>query len=197
MAQAISRVVITRYGNENNPFNTNTSVVTDEFSDGLLDDIFLSAQLEDVSNPSLPTIYSSHQSFGSSVQSPVKGGLSSDTISIDEQWLENSIDWNMNSPTVQYVSPQRQNGKRRVDLGYGVVVTIPHYMSLEPPRTFFHIKDMLTARSTTLRNSAATTFEFYGRVLYSSRENFARRQFFQFRDLFKTAPPYLCGVLSE
>ncbi|KAK7221011.1 hypothetical protein V2G26_009014 [Clonostachys chloroleuca] len=188
---------LTRYGNENNSFNTNTSVVPDEFSDGALDDIFLSAQLEEVPNPSLPTVYSSHQSFGSSVQSPVKGGLSSDTISIDDQWLENSIGWNVNSPAVQSVSPQRQNGKRRVDLGYGVVITIPHYMSLEPSCTFFHMNDMVTARTTTLRNSATTTFEFYGRVMYSSRENFVRRQYFQFRDLFRTAPPCLAGVLSD
>lgn len=38
-------------------------------------------------------------------------------------------------------------------------------------------------------------FEFFARVVYTRRENFAKKQLFQLRDLFKVPPPYIFGVL--
>ncbi|KAK5994978.1 hypothetical protein PT974_03368 [Cladobotryum mycophilum] len=69
-------------------------------------------------------------------------------------------------------------------------------MRLADCKTFFHIKEMLQTKIDMFQNQAEVTFELFARVMYSSRENFHHKQYFQFRDLFKEAPPYLAGVLS-
>lgn len=67
--------------------------------------------------------------------------------------------------------------------------------SSKPYRTFFHLKEMVQGKLEMYRNQPLVEFEWYARVLYSSRENFGRKQYFQFRDLFKETPPYLSGAL--
>ncbi|PHH90770.1 hypothetical protein CDD83_2699 [Cordyceps sp. RAO-2017] len=44
---------------------------------------------------------------------------------------------------------------------------------------------MLGAQARRPRDCPDAVIEWYARVLYSSRENFFRKQYFQFRDLFK------------
>lgn len=68
-------------------------------------------------------------------------------------------------------------------------------MLLKPHKTFFHVKEMLDAKQQMFMAQPDATFEMFARVVYSSRENFHHKQYFQFRDLFKEAPPYLTGAL--
>lgn len=68
-------------------------------------------------------------------------------------------------------------------------------MPLKPHKTFFHVKEMLEAKQQMFRNQPDAVFELFARVVYSSRVNFYRKQYFQFRDLFKEPPPYLSGAL--
>ncbi|KAF7544460.1 hypothetical protein G7046_g9783 [Stylonectria norvegica] len=68
-------------------------------------------------------------------------------------------------------------------------------MVLRPYKTFFHIQGMLDTKSQIYRNQPEAIFELFARIIYSSRENFAHKQLFQFRDLFKETPPYLNGTL--
>ncbi|KAM4063004.1 hypothetical protein HRG_010433 [Hirsutella rhossiliensis] len=76
------------------------------------------------------------------------------------------------------------------------VPTCPETASPSKPyRTFFHLKEMVQGKLEMYKNQPLVVFEWYARVLYSSRENFYRKQYFQFRDLFKETPPYLSGAL--
>ncbi|KAH8677135.1 hypothetical protein BGZ61DRAFT_591132 [Ilyonectria robusta] len=68
-------------------------------------------------------------------------------------------------------------------------------MLLKPHKTFFHIHEMLSAKAEMFKNQPDAIFELFARVVYSSRENFYRKQHFQFRSLFKESPPYLNGIL--
>ncbi|KAF4504798.1 hypothetical protein G6O67_008206 [Ophiocordyceps sinensis] len=65
----------------------------------------------------------------------------------------------------------------------------------KPYRTFFHLKEMVQGKLEMYKNQPQVEFDWYARILYSSRENFYRKQYFQFRDLFKETPPYLSGAL--
>jgi hypothetical protein len=67
---------------------------------------------------------------------------------------------------------------------------------LKPFKTFFHFGEMLGAKATMFCNSPDAVFELFTRVVYSARENFGHRQYFQFRDLFKETPPFLSGALA-
>ncbi|RDA93905.1 hypothetical protein CP533_4487 [Ophiocordyceps camponoti-saundersi (nom. inval.)] len=66
-----------------------------------------------------------------------------------------------------------------------------------PNTFFFHVRDMLMAKAGTYKSQPHVVLDWYARVLYSSRENFFRKQYFQFRDLFKETPPYLTGALVD
>ncbi|RCI15821.1 hypothetical protein L249_2777 [Ophiocordyceps polyrhachis-furcata BCC 54312] len=66
-----------------------------------------------------------------------------------------------------------------------------------PSTFFFHVQDMLSAKAAMYKNQPHVALDWYARVLYSSRENFFRKQYFQFRDLFKETPPYLTGALVD
>ncbi|RDA88084.1 hypothetical protein CP532_5305 [Ophiocordyceps camponoti-leonardi (nom. inval.)] len=68
---------------------------------------------------------------------------------------------------------------------------------VNPDTFFFHVQDMLSAKTGTYKDQPHVVLDWYARVLYSSRENFFRKQYFQFRDLFKEAPPYLTGALVD
>lgn len=68
---------------------------------------------------------------------------------------------------------------------------------LEPFRTFIRIRDLVQTKSEMFQNSKNTVFELFARVLYSTRENFSHKQYFQFRDLFEETPPYLSGTLGD
>lgn len=68
-------------------------------------------------------------------------------------------------------------------------------MLLKPHKTFFHIQEMLSAKVEMFKNQPEAIFELFARVVYSSRENYYRKQHFQFRSLFKQSPPYLNGIL--
>ena len=62
-------------------------------------------------------------------------------------------------------------------------------------KTFFHLDEMLDAKTQIFKTQSETVFDLFARVLYSSRENFVKKQYFQFRDLFKETPPYFGGAL--
>lgn len=61
--------------------------------------------------------------------------------------------------------------------------------------TFFHVEEMLQTKERHHKSYPDAVFRIFARVIYSSRENLYRRQYFQFRDLFKETPPYLTGAL--
>lgn len=69
-------------------------------------------------------------------------------------------------------------------------------MMLKPFRTCFHVDEIVKAKSSMFRNQDNAVFELFARVVYSSRDNFFRKQYFQFSDLFIETPPYLTGVLD-
>lgn len=68
-------------------------------------------------------------------------------------------------------------------------------MLLRPYKTFFHLEELLNAKEQMFKNQPDAIFELFARVVYSSRENFYQKQYFQMGDLFKETPPYLPGVL--
>lgn len=68
-------------------------------------------------------------------------------------------------------------------------------MSLRPFKTFFDIQEMLGAKRELYKNQPNVVFELVARVVYSSRENFHRKQYFQFGSLLKNSPPYISGTL--
>lgn len=69
-------------------------------------------------------------------------------------------------------------------------------LMLKPFKTFFQLSEMLEAKQQIFKNQTKVVFELFARVIYSSRENFQHKQYFQFRDLLKESPPYLNGTLS-
>ncbi|KAK7415194.1 hypothetical protein QQX98_006040 [Neonectria punicea] len=71
----------------------------------------------------------------------------------------------------------------------------PTQMLLKAHKTFFHIQEMLDAKVEMFKNQPEAVFELFARVVYSSRENFHHKQYFQFRSLLKECPPYLNGAL--
>lgn len=66
---------------------------------------------------------------------------------------------------------------------------------MRPYRTFVDIREMLDAKEQMFKNQNKAVFELFGRVVYSSRENFQKKQYFQFRSLLKEQPPYINGTL--
>ncbi|KPM36506.1 hypothetical protein AK830_g10058 [Neonectria ditissima] len=71
----------------------------------------------------------------------------------------------------------------------------PSQMFLKAHKTFFHIREMVDAKEELFKNQPEAVFELFARVVYSSRENFHHKQYFQFRSLLKECPPYLNGAL--
>lgn len=82
-------------------------------------------------------------------------------------------------------------------LSGSIRISSPPYVLLKPFKTFLHIKDLVDTKAQMFSNSHTAHFELFTRVLYSSRENFTHKQFFQFRDLLKETPPYLNGTLRD
>lgn len=74
---------------------------------------------------------------------------------------------------------------------------IPPDFKLKPFKTFLHIRDLVNTKTQMFKNSKSVSFELFSRVIYSSRENFTRKQYFQFRDLLAETPPYLSGILKD
>ncbi|RSL75426.1 hypothetical protein CEP51_010879 [Fusarium floridanum] len=66
---------------------------------------------------------------------------------------------------------------------------------MRPYRTFVDVQEMLDAKEQMFKNQDKAVFELFGRVVYSSRENFQKKQYFQFRSLLKEQPPYINGTL--
>lgn len=66
---------------------------------------------------------------------------------------------------------------------------------MRPYRTFVDVQEMLDAKEHMFKNQDKAVFELFGRVVYSSRENFQKKQYFQFRSLLKEQPPYINGTL--
>jgi hypothetical protein len=75
--------------------------------------------------------------------------------------------------------------------------TLPAYIRLRPFRTFLDLKDLAVTKAEMFRHSPNTIFELFARVVYSSRENLVRKQYFQFEDLFAVPSSYMSGVLTE
>jgi hypothetical protein len=67
---------------------------------------------------------------------------------------------------------------------------------LNPFKTFFHTEEMLAAKVELYGQQHEIVFDWFARVIHSTRQNFERKQYFQFRDLFKEASPYLSGALQ-
>lgn len=70
-------------------------------------------------------------------------------------------------------------------------------MMLKPGKFWFHFHEMLEAMESTYHNQPNVSFELFARVVYSTRENFEKKQYFWIRDLFKVQPPYISGVLAN
>ncbi|KAM0439626.1 hypothetical protein ACHAPT_000718 [Fusarium lateritium] len=66
---------------------------------------------------------------------------------------------------------------------------------MKPYKTFVDVQEMLNAKEQMFKNQVNATFELFARVVYSSRENFQKKQYFQFRSLLKEQPPYINGTL--
>lgn len=95
-------------------------------------------------------------------------------------------------PGAEKATPRHDYGDRHQQ--EHAPLTMPE-MRLRPYKTFFHVQEMLDAKTAMYKNQPQAVFELFARVIYSARENFERRQYFQFRDLFKETPPYLSGAL--
>ncbi|TRX94326.1 hypothetical protein FHL15_004793 [Xylaria flabelliformis] len=75
--------------------------------------------------------------------------------------------------------------------------SVPGMSSNTLLRTCFRI-DMMTKQTTHCYNHKQdVVFELYARVTYSSRETLARRQHFQFVDLYEDREPYPAAILSN
>lgn len=66
---------------------------------------------------------------------------------------------------------------------------------MRPYRTFVDVQEMLDAKEHMFKNQDKAVFELFARVVYSNRENFQKKQYFQFRSLLKERPPYINGTL--
>lgn len=64
-----------------------------------------------------------------------------------------------------------------------------------PSRTCFRLSEIMEVNAATIQRQPHAVYNVFARVIYSSRENFFRKQHFQLRDLFTEAPPYLTGAL--
>ncbi|KXH34588.1 hypothetical protein CSIM01_11812 [Colletotrichum simmondsii] len=61
-------------------------------------------------------------------------------------------------------------------------------------RTCFRVGELLNTQAKCSREKQDVFFEFFARVVYSNRENVARVQHVQLRDLFTDRQPFLSGV---
>lgn len=66
---------------------------------------------------------------------------------------------------------------------------------LKPFKTFFDLQELVDAKTQMFRNQPDITFELFARVIYSSRENFYKKQYFRFQSLLKNSPPHINGAL--
>lgn len=64
-------------------------------------------------------------------------------------------------------------------------------------RTCFRIGELLNTSAKCAREKQDVFLELFARVIYSSRENAARVQHFQLRDLFTDRQPFLSGVFKD
>ncbi|EFY91221.1 hypothetical protein MAC_02648 [Metarhizium acridum CQMa 102] len=64
-----------------------------------------------------------------------------------------------------------------------------------PSRTCFRLREITESKAAMMQRQPHAVYNVFARVLYSSRENFFRRQHFQLRDLLSESPPYLTGSL--
>lgn len=118
--------------------------------------------------------------------------------------LETDVDW---EPVREHSRPTTTSGangvpRRPLESSSPDTITastdqLPAYVKLKPFKTFLHIQDLVDAKNRIFRNSKNTSFELFARVVYSSRENFTRKQYFQFRSLLGLTPPYLLGTLKD
>jgi hypothetical protein len=152
----------------------------------------------------------SAEDYDSKLQySPVTGGTRAPTTTSDQQVPEADVDWEpVRKHSHQFSSPMtlRSTGGTQPTSSSPctssaadntVAAELPPYVLLKPFKTFLHIKDLVDTKAQMFSNSDTAHFELFTRVLYSSRENFTHKQFFQFRDLLKETPPYLNGTLRD
>ncbi|KAI0477736.1 hypothetical protein GGR56DRAFT_638498 [Xylariaceae sp. FL0804] len=74
--------------------------------------------------------------------------------------------------------------------------SVPGLSSTRILRTCFRIGVMISQTARCLNHQQDVVFELFARVSYSSRESLARKQHFQFVDLFKDQQPYPSAVLA-
>ncbi|KAI1768573.1 hypothetical protein GGR53DRAFT_477479 [Hypoxylon sp. FL1150] len=74
---------------------------------------------------------------------------------------------------------------------------VPGLSSNAMLRTCFRIGEMINQAVHCLTHQQEVVFELFARVTYSSRESLAKRQHFQFGDLFKDQQPYPGGTLTN
>ncbi|PHH65993.1 hypothetical protein CDD81_941 [Ophiocordyceps australis] len=63
-------------------------------------------------------------------------------------------------------------------------------------KTFLRLDELIEAKCNIYKNQPHVVLQLFARVLYSSRENFFRKQYFQFRDLFGETARYIGGCLA-
>lgn len=73
---------------------------------------------------------------------------------------------------------------------------IPGLSSKTVLRTCFRLGHLVNQATYCHQQRQDVVFELYARVTYSSREPMARKQHFQFLDLFKDQQPYITGILT-
>ncbi|KAJ4310868.1 hypothetical protein N0V84_010741 [Fusarium piperis] len=66
---------------------------------------------------------------------------------------------------------------------------------MRPYRTFVNVQEMVDAKDQMFKNQDNTVFELFARVVISSRGNFQKKQYFQFRSLLNEQLPYVNGTL--
>ncbi|KAI0022862.1 hypothetical protein F4780DRAFT_140416 [Xylariomycetidae sp. FL0641] len=75
--------------------------------------------------------------------------------------------------------------------------SVPGLSSDTVLRTCFRTGVMISQTACCINHRQGAVFELFARVTYSTRERLAKRQYFQFVDLFKDQQPYPTGILSD
>ncbi|KAI2633315.1 hypothetical protein GGS21DRAFT_544011 [Xylaria nigripes] len=75
--------------------------------------------------------------------------------------------------------------------------SVPGMSSNTLLRTCFRIGAMISQTARSFNHQQDVIFELYARVTYSNRESLARKQHFQFVDLFKDQHPYPAATLTN
>lgn len=170
------------------PFNSGTQPIAPIEGQSLTgDDDFLD---EDVDWDAVHTVTNALPKESSSADTrEVTSRLSSEDSPSSEKVPqppdENSIVSDLFAPFVRPPFPEKVRDK----------TSVPGTSSRTILRTCFRIGHLVNQATHCCQDHQDAVFELYARVTYSSRESLARKQHFQFVDLYKDQQPYPSGSL--